>query len=217
MSALIDISGNKYGRLTVIEKSGSRKVKGGTRVTWRCLCECGKEIETDGHSLKSGHSRSCGCLLSDVTIARSRTHGLSRKHPIEYRVWKNVRARCNTPTDSDYHLYGGRGISVCDRWESFANFYADMGARPSQKHSIDRRDTNGNYEPDNCRWATTKEQAQNTRACRHITIDGETKVLNEWARVHKIDRSKVWYRLKVGWSVKQAFGIEPHERARATA
>lgn len=128
-----------------------------------------------------------------------------------------MRGRCNRETHSDYHLYGGRGIKVADIWKNFAQFFEDMGPKPTSAHSIDRIDVNGNYEPENCRWATAKEQAQNKRSSSRLTIDGETKVVTEWARLYRIDRTKVQYRLRVGWTAKQALGIDPHERSRSAA
>lgn len=139
-----------------------------------------------------------------------RGQGVSRP---EYLVWHSMRFRCNDPRAGSYKYYGGRGIKVCERWEkSFANFFSDMGARPSNEHSIDRIDSNGNYEPSNCRWATLAVQAKNTSRCRKITFQGETLIMGDWASRFGINRHTLQYRLNQGWPLQKAFtpvGIRP--------
>jgi hypothetical protein len=116
-----------------------------------------------------------------------------------------MKQRCLNPNTSKYEFYGGRGIKICDRWLVFVNFLEDMGERPGKEYSIEREDSNGNYEPGNCRWATRSEQVSNTRFNRHITIDGETKTLSEWCRHYKVPFSRVNTRLNLGWTVPEAF------------
>ena len=134
-----------------------------------------------------------------------KTHGLSNS--LTYKSWTKMRERCNYPKSNRYASHGARGIKVCKRWEKFENFYENMGERPSKDHSIDRVDNNGNYEPENCRWATQKEQANNRRSNRWVTIDGVTKTYTEWCEERGIKRNTVTSRLSYGWTIERALGI----------
>lgn len=134
-----------------------------------------------------------------------RIHGL-RNMP-GYLSWLSMNRRCSIPGDQDYATYGGRGISVCERWrgiEGLKNFIADMGAKPSPKHSIDRIDNNGNYEPGNCRWATVEEQCRNRSNTRLITFNGKTQCMTDWAAELKISRGTIFHRIRRGWTVSDA-------------
>jgi hypothetical protein len=160
-----DLTGIKFGRLTAIKPIAVIRPKG--IVIWACSCECGGYTEIKLGALISGNTKSCGCITRERLRSgvNRRTHGLT--HSSEYKAWDSMRYRCANPKHKSYALYGGRGITVCDRWQvSFDNFYADMGPKPSAKHSLDRIDVNGNYEPGNCRWATWSEQRRNQR--RHL-------------------------------------------------
>jgi hypothetical protein len=137
---------------------------------------------------------------------RSRTHGESNRNKTkEYRTWLHMRGRCNTPTDLKFKDYGGRGITVCERWNSYENFLSDMGRAPSPKHSLDRKENSGNYEPVNCRWATTIEQTNNTRRNNVISYNNKTMNLSQWCRELSLYEKTIWYRLKRGWGVEKAF------------
>lgn len=184
---LIDITGQRFGRLTVLRKGPIRPSKQGGS-NWICQCDCGNETIAVGSALRSGNTQSCGCLSAEWSKLlgstkafidkRARTvtkHGHKRRGraSIEYKTWLGIKARCYRPAHKDYPNWGGRGIKVCDRWlHSFENFLADMGERPPEKTSIDRIDTNGHYEPGNCRWANDIEQGENKRNNIRITIDG---------------------------------------------
>ena len=162
MTKLINITGNKYSRLTVLQYDGKDK---NLHHRWICKCDCGVVRSYCSGDIKNGKSKSCGCLQREATSAATKTHGLSGVNiTAEYRAWKQMKGRCYGKNNPKYKDYGKRGIVVCERWiNSFNNFLSDMGEKPSDGHSLDRIDVDGNYEPSNCRWATAKEQANNTR------------------------------------------------------
>jgi hypothetical protein len=217
MSKRIDEVGKKYGRLLVIGRAGTSRL--GLAI-WRCLCDCGQEKIVQGGNLRSGNTQSCGCLIVELLVARSRTHGHTqkRKRSATFRSWLGMRTRCYNVRHPSYRNYGARSIKVCNRLrKSFENFLADMRSKPSSQHSIDRIDPNGHYScgkceeclangwPMNCRWATPEEQANNRRNNILITLGNETKTCSQWSRIYGISRPVVSDRLnKLGWSEESA-------------
>jgi len=199
-----------FGRLTTI---GPRFILG--KLTYQtCQCACGNTAVVMRQCLgKQTHS--CGCLAKEVTRNRSITHGhgVHGKQPPEYRAWSSMHTRCYNQKVKSYPHYGGRGIEVCSRWKAenggYLNFLEDMGPRPSPKHSVDRIDVNGDYCPENCRWATAKEQANNKRCNRHITAFGETKTISEWSRVYGVGITTINHRINKGWTHEQAVSQRP--------
>lgn len=196
-----DLSGRTFHRWTVIEPAA---VRNGYRY-WRCACECGTERDVLGTTLRNGTSKSCGCLATDVRL--SQTHGQS--YTSEYPSWQHMLNRCHNPDSTYYRDYGGRGITVCERWRnSPENFIADMGPRPTPDHTLERIDNDGPYSPENCRWATRREQARDRRSNRRLTHNGETLCLAEWAERLGITTNTLYMRLRAGWSVEKALTYE---------
>lgn len=146
-----NLHGQKFGHLTVLRKSNERKNR---YIAWECSCDCGTTVVVRSGHLRDGTTRSCGCLRGNPVHRKTGT--------VEYEAWKNMRRRCTEPTNKRWESYGGRGITVCDRWQSFENFYNDIGPRPPG-HTLDRTDNDGNYEPGNCTWATRSQQNKNRR------------------------------------------------------
>ena len=207
MSRIHDLTGQRFGRLAVLSLDPVRTNQGSAR--WRCICDCGTERIVSAASLKPGGTRSCGCLASEDTVARNKTHG--KTNTPEYAAWGGMMRRCFNSADKSYRNYGLRGITVCERWHSFENFYADIGPRPTPKHGIDRIDNDGPYSPDNCHWATRGEQARNSRRTRHLTFKGETLCIADWAKRTGISAGRIRDRIEHNWPVEQALTVPPKQ------
>lgn len=194
-----DLSGRVFGMLSVEREKG----RSGGKLMWLCRCSCGVSKAIRGTHLISGAIVSCGCERKRRALAALTTHGASST-PL-YGAWQTMHRRCSDPKSESFHRYGGRGITVCERWASFENFLADVGQPPSRTHSLDRwPDNDGNYEPGNVRWATGKEQARNTRANRLLTHGTKTMCLTEWAEVCGIGMGTLAWRLDRGWPPSKA-------------
>lgn len=207
-----DLCHKRFGRLTVIAFGGLDRF---LRAVWICRCDCGTWRAITSQRLLSLNrpSRSCRCLRKDTARRIRRTHGLSRSRP--YRAWKHLKERCFRQGTENFKDYGGRGITVCERWLSFKNFLADMGHPPANKTSIDRIDNNGNYEPGNCRWATALEQGTNKRNNIILTLHGESLVLSQWARRTGFRYGTILRRLSLGWSMEAALTEPVQKRKRS--
>jgi len=196
---LIDLSGQRFGRLTVIERAGTNQWK---QPLWLCICDCGNTTIVDRCKLKSGNTRSCGCLRVDTQKAEHTTHGGSKTRL--FRCWNNAKTRCYRPYSKDYKEYGARGIRMCDEWlhdfGAFQSWALENGY--SDSLTLDRINPDGNYCPENCRWATIKQQANNRRAC-FLTYNGETHTRKEWAEITGISRNNIADRLHKGWSIER--------------
>lgn len=190
--------GTRYGHLTIVSLSHRTLNK---TAYLNCLCDCGAEKVIAWDGIRNGLVVSCGHVLIETARQRTTTHGESDT-PL-HSIWRGVIARCK-PNYPEAHNYYDRGIRVCERWQTFENFKADMGERPSDKHSIDRIDNNGNYEPRNCRWATAKEQLRNTRRNRIVTFQGVSRCVTDWAEQLGFSVSCLKHRLNIGWSVEAA-------------
>jgi hypothetical protein len=207
MKIVTNLAGQKFGRLTAI--SFIRKPSGNKmRVYWNCKCDCGKEVCTMAKHLVRGQTKSCGCLK--IKHGHSNPGG---KHSGTYNTWDNMLARCKNPNANNYEYYGGKGISVCERWKDFKNFLDDMGERPKGM-TIERKDSNRNYEPENCKWATYKEQNNNLSKNIRITHNGETKTLSEWGRIFNVKPGTIKHRHARGRDISKKAGYPKNRKSR---
>jgi hypothetical protein len=204
----IEMLGGSFGRLVVVDVVDvpGRRAKG-----LLVECDCGTRKVVRANNVRSGATRSCGCLEREHREGHWKTHGLARVP--EYTVWEGMIARCENPNGHRYADYGGRGITVCARWRAdFGAFYADMGPRPSPTHQLDRVDNDRGYEPSNCRWATRHEQQNNMRNSRRVAHGGVTKTVAQWARATGLPYACLSTRLDRGWSVERALTTPVQER-----
>ncbi len=196
--------GSRSGRLTVTSLPRTAQVYGRSRPVVDTICDCGKPRELLVE--KFGTVLSCGCLRADTARARRLKHGhAAGKQSPEYQTWKHMIARCENPAVERYESYGGRGIKVCERWRaSFEAFLEDMGPKPSPKHSIERKESDGNYEPGNCIWATRKQQDNNKTNSARVTAFGQTRTVAEWTELLGFPRTALRNRLRAGWAPEDA-------------
>lgn len=205
-----DLTGMRFGRLIVIERAENQ----GKRVMWRCLCDCGTEIVTRGGSLTSGGSQSCGCFNRERSSQRHTKHGESKTRlNLE---WRKIKNRCNNPNNDRWSDYGGRGIKVCEEWENSFETFRDWALANGYREdlTIDRKDVNGNYCPENCRWITNQEQQHNRRNNHYITYNGETHTITEWARIYNLSENGLVHRILRGWDIERALKTPMQKRKR---
>lgn len=201
----LDLSGRKFGRLTCIKDVGRAK---GSNVLWLCKCECGNESIVRSGKLMNGHTQSCGCLQKERCITTHTTHSLSRDQKGNrsklYHVWDGIKQRCSNPKSTFYQDYGGRGILVCEEWNDYPNFHEwATGNGYREGLTIERKDVNKGYSPDNCCWITRLQQSRNKRNSCKLTFRGKTKLLIDWAQEIGVDSAALRLRMKRGWSVEK--------------
>ena len=198
--------GKVWGRVTLLEKLDTKSL-------WRVRCSCGAEYSTNVCQFPAKHRRSRGKHPACNSCGHQQLDAPMKSRPREYNAWHSMKHRCYNPKTAHYKNYGGRGIRICLRWQkSFAAFLADMGPRPAGT-SIDRTDNDGNYTPKNCRWATTKEQARNTRRNVWITVNSERLTLSDWAHHLGVSRQMIDARIRAGWTHKAAITTPKKPRA----
>lgn len=198
------IIGARFGRWQVVSQP-EIKYQGDGQAKWSvdCKCDCGNTSSVWVSNLKSGGSKSCGCLHRELLAKRNGKHGYAKRGELsdEWHIWTQMMQRCENPNNKNFPKYGGAGISVCERWKEFKNFIADMGKKPTPKHSIDRfPDGRGNYEPGNCRWATPTEQSRNRSSVILIEIGKKTKCVTEWAAIYGVAKQTAISRIGLGWN-----------------
>lgn len=213
-STYIDITGRKFGKLSVIERCGTKH----GQIVWLCKCDCGNEKIVSGHNLRSGRTKSCGCLIHDANATRNKRH---TKHNCcktsLYKLWNSMKTRCNNKSVHNYRNYGGRGVTVCDEWNTDFVRFKEWAEKNGYKDglTLDRIDVNGNYEPSNCRWVTVKQQENNRRNNHYLTIEGVTKTLTEWCELYKAHPSTVINRLNTGCTPKEALTLPLYYKWRS--
>jgi len=196
MSKLINRSGHRYGRLSVLKDSGERKEG---QVLWRCICDCGNKTTVRSSNLANGVTKSCGCFSRESSSKRMKTHDMTNSP--EFIIWGSMIARCTNPKHKSFKRYGERGITVCDEWHKFENFYKDMGNRPKKGLTLDRIDNEKDYSKENCKWSTTKEQNRN----RHNSVSFNGECTAVAAQRLGCSTSAIIKRLKRGWTIEKAF------------
>ena len=207
MGKFIDLTGKRFGMLTVMERVPVEVCSGRNQgVLWICKCDCGKTTKMRAGELKRRILPNCGCYLHNFRVKggkKNKKHG--KKNTRLYGIYMNMKARCNNPNEDNYFRYGGRGIKVCDEWlNDFMNFYTwSMKNGYQDNLTIDRINNDGDYEPSNCRWATTKQQANNRRTNKFIEYNGETHTISEWSDILNIPKHKMYKQIKKGLTIDE--------------
>ena len=235
-NGLMDLTGKRFGRLVVISINTNHELKT-QQAVWSVRCDCGNELDqVPGQRLRQGHTTSCGCFRKEASAQRATTNGWSKQaRPFspESLAWLGAMQRCSNPDNIGYKNYGGRGIAVCNRWSGehgCESFLTDMGKRPSAKHSIDRIENGKGYwcgkaecpecgplgRSPNCRWATKKQQANNTRRNVLVTFSGETKTIAGWSEATGINPFALRSRVNRGWSIEKALSTRHDARRKST-
>jgi hypothetical protein len=215
MGKHLDLTGQKYGRLTCVKEAGRNKCG---QVLWECRCDCGNRTLATTNDLRTGNTKSCGCIKREIIIKRNVTHALSKgrdgKKTRLYNKWVRMKQRCFDKSSSDYDRYGGRGITVCSDWLKYKSFY-DWAVTSDYQDglTIERKNVNGNYEPSNCKWITMEEQARNKRNNHFITFGKSRKTLAEWGEITGIESSTIRQRLNLGWTPEKALTTKVRRRA----
>lgn len=215
MPKLIDLTGQRFGRLTVVSRADDVFTSGGNRkVTWMCICDCGKRVVVLSANLRNGHTKSCGCISAEILQKRNVVHGYC--YSKLYEVWKGMKARCLNPTHMYYENYGGRGVEVCEEWEQDFLVFRDWAIENGYQEglTIDRKDGAKGYTPENCRWVPMKTQNNNKRNNHLISFRGETHTLAEWAEITGINRSAITDRLVRGWPLERVLTEPVHAKFR---
>lgn len=197
---LVDLTGQRFGRLTVIERAPNV----GRKTMWKCKCDCGNYTVVGQTDLHSQRTKSCGCMFKEQLAERNTKHGLSNTRLCS--IWRAMKGRCDNPNNRAYKNYGGRGIKVCAEWENdLQAFYSwAISNGYTDELSIDRIDVNGNYCPENCRWASKKVQANNTRANRYLEYNGKRQTIAQWGAETGVRPATIRRRLELGWTIENA-------------
>lgn len=210
MNSLIDLTGQRFGRLTVLEMAEKKPYS--KAACWSCVCDCGKKKTVLGTNLRNGTIRSCGCLSRDVVVETHTKHGKSNTRL--YRIWRGMIDRCEKTNSISYENYGGRGITICKEWRDDVGIFSKWAMENGYEEglSLDRIDNDEGYFPKNCRWSSSKEQANNRRTNYNIVLNGEKKTLSEWCEELQLNYKTVKSRIHRSWTIEEALELVPRKK-----
>lgn len=209
--ALKDYSGQKFNRLTAV-KLVLKDDKWNDHI-WLFSCDCGNSKNIRIKSVRSNHTKSCGCYKSELLAESNKTHGRTKENLLSYMSWKDMNQRCFNKKNKDYKNYGGRGIDVCERWKNFDNFFVDLGER-QQHQTLDRIDVNQGYNPFNCKWSTAEEQANNKRNNFFLNFEGKKYSITQLSKKVGVNRKTIKYRLSIGLSLEKSIEKIDYRKCR---